>query len=105
MKLAEQNGLDVGQLLQSWAVQRGTVPLGKSQTEGQYARSICLILSVAPSHSANNVWNLAARIKSNLAVRKLSPEDMAALDALELPDGKGRTIDYSDAWGVHLFTN
>ena len=32
-KLAEKNDMDVGQLLQSWAVGRGTVPLGKSQNE------------------------------------------------------------------------
>lgn len=36
VKLAEENGVDIGQLLQSWAVQRGTVPLGKSQTECEY---------------------------------------------------------------------
>ncbi|EXJ55969.1 hypothetical protein A1O7_08900 [Cladophialophora yegresii CBS 114405] len=78
-KLAEQCKMDVGQLLQSWAVQRGTVPLGKSQTE--------------------------ARIKSNLAVRRLSPEVMAALDSLEVPNGKGRTNDYSAVWGVNLYTN
>lgn len=42
LKLAEKNGMDVGQLLQSWAVQRGTVPLGKSQTECK-----CLALDVA----------------------------------------------------------
>ena len=35
-ELAEKNRMDVGQLLQSWAVQRGTVPLGKSQNEGMY---------------------------------------------------------------------
>jgi glycerol 2-dehydrogenase (NADP+) len=35
LKLAEKNGMDVGQLLQSWAVQRGTVPLGKSSTTGK----------------------------------------------------------------------
>ena len=34
-KLAEENGMGVGQLLQSWAVQRGTVPLGKSGNEGE----------------------------------------------------------------------
>lgn len=34
IKLAEKNSMDVGQLLQSWAVQRGTVPLGKSSTPG-----------------------------------------------------------------------
>lgn len=31
-KLAKKNDMDVGQLLQSWHVQRGTVPLGKSST-------------------------------------------------------------------------
>ena len=31
-KLAAKNNMDVGQLLQSWAVGRGTVPLGKSST-------------------------------------------------------------------------
>jgi glycerol 2-dehydrogenase (NADP+) len=35
LKLAEKNDMDVGQLLQSWAVQRGTVPLGKSSTPGK----------------------------------------------------------------------
>lgn len=29
-KIAKKNDMDVGQLLQSWAVQRGTIPLGKS---------------------------------------------------------------------------
>lgn len=33
--LAKKNRMGVGQLLQSWAVQRGTIPLGKSQTPGQ----------------------------------------------------------------------
>ena len=35
VRLAQKNQMGVGQLLQSWAVQRGTVPLGKSQTPGQ----------------------------------------------------------------------
>jgi diketogulonate reductase-like aldo/keto reductase len=39
VKLAEENAVDVGQLLQSWAVQRGTIPLGKSQTECEYSIS------------------------------------------------------------------
>jgi hypothetical protein len=47
----------------------------------------------------------AGRIKSNLDVKKLSPEDMQVLDALEMPDGKGRTVTFSDAWGVPLFSN
>lgn len=34
-KLARKNKMGVGQLLLSWAVQRGTIPIGKSQTPGQ----------------------------------------------------------------------
>ena len=34
-KLAKKNNMGVGQLLLSWAVQRGTLPVGKSQTPGQ----------------------------------------------------------------------
>lgn len=33
LEIAKKNDMDVGQLLQSWAVGRGTIPLGKSQTE------------------------------------------------------------------------
>lgn len=33
-QLAKENNLGIGQMLQSWAVQRGTVPLGKSGSEG-----------------------------------------------------------------------
>jgi glycerol 2-dehydrogenase (NADP+) len=79
LKMAEKNGMDVGQLLGSWAVQRGTVPLGKSST--------------------------ASRIKSNLDLKKLSEDDMAALSGMEIADGKGRTVDFAEAWGVALFTN
>lgn len=79
LKLAKSHGMDVGQLLQSWAVQRGTVPLGKSSNE--------------------------SRIKSNLDIEKLSDADVKALDALEVPGGAGRTIDPSKSWGVPMFTN
>ena len=34
-RLARKNGMGLGQLLQSWAVQRGTIPLGKSQNPGR----------------------------------------------------------------------
>lgn len=34
-QLATKNGIGIGQLLQSWAVQRGTVPLGKSGNPGK----------------------------------------------------------------------
>ena len=34
-RLAKKNDMGVGQLLQSWAVQRGTVPLGKSGNKGK----------------------------------------------------------------------
>ena len=77
VKLAKKNDMDVGQLLQSWAVQRGTIPLGKSAT---------------PS-----------RIKSNLAIRKLSDEDFEALSKMELPNGEGRTVSPSKSFGVELF--
>ena len=46
---------------------------------------------------------LIARIKSNLKVQMLSDEDMKALDALEIPDSKGRTIDFTEQWGVKLY--
>lgn len=35
LDLAAKNNMGVGQLLQSWAVQRGTIPLGKSQSAGR----------------------------------------------------------------------
>jgi len=77
--LAEKNDMDVGQLLQSWAVQRGTVPLGKSATP--------------------------CRIKTNLDVRKLSGEDMEEINQLALPNEEGRTVNFNDKWGVPLFKN
>lgn len=77
LKLAEKNKMDVGQLLQSWAVQRETVPLGKSATP--------------------------ARIRSNLDVRKLSDEDMKTLNDMALPNEGGRTVDFNDKWDVPLF--
>ncbi|KAK4575263.1 hypothetical protein LTR86_001115 [Recurvomyces mirabilis] len=77
LELAKKNSMDVGQLLGSWAVQRGTIPLGKSAT---------------PS-----------RIKSNLDVKKLSEEDMQTLYSMTLPGEEGRTVDFNEAWDVPLF--
>jgi glycerol 2-dehydrogenase (NADP+) len=77
LKVARKNNMDAGQVLSSWAVQRGTVPLGKSGTE--------------------------ARIRRNFAVRRLEDESMAVLNGLEVPGGKGRTVDYSEPWGIGLF--
>ncbi|KAK3074714.1 hypothetical protein LTR53_002589, partial [Teratosphaeriaceae sp. CCFEE 6253] len=76
-EVSKRTGMDIGQLLQSWAVQRGTVPLGKSATP--------------------------ARIKSNLDIRKLSDEDMATLDGIAPPEGKGRSVNFGKAWDVPLF--
>lgn len=45
VQLAQKNDMGAGQLLQSWAVQRGTIPLGKSQTPGQQALSVIHYLS------------------------------------------------------------
>ncbi|KAF2771272.1 Aldo/keto reductase [Teratosphaeria nubilosa] len=75
--VARRNGMDVGQVLQSWAVQRGTVPLGKSATAG--------------------------RIRSNLDVKKLCREDMEALDGLAMRGDEGRTVDFREEWGIPLF--
>lgn len=38
-ELASKNSMGEGQLLQSWAVQRGTIPLGKSQNAGEMNQS------------------------------------------------------------------
>lgn len=43
------------------------------------------------------------RIRTNFSVQKLSDEDMKALDDLEVPNGKGRSIDFTDEWGVELY--
>ena len=43
------------------------------------------------------------RIKANFAIRRLSDEDKKALDDLEKPNGEGRTIDFTEAWGVKLW--
>lgn len=48
---------------------------------------------------------LTERIKANVDVRRLSDEDMKALDDLEIPNGEGRTIDFIEAWGVKLWQN
>lgn len=48
-KIADRNAMDVGQCLQSWAVCRGTVPLGKSQTESMVYCSLELSTTPKPS--------------------------------------------------------
>ena len=53
IKVASKNELDVGQLLQCWAVQRGTIPLGKSQTECKFLIYLPLPASANPTiHSS-----------------------------------------------------
>lgn len=52
-KLAKKNDMDAGQLLQSWAVQRGTVPLGKSGNESKTIVRYCLIQSANFGARAN----------------------------------------------------
>lgn len=76
-EVAKKNDMGVGQCLQSWAVGRGTVPLGKSQGE--------------------------ERIKQNLAVRKLPAEDVKKLDSLKQEGDQGRTVDFGKKWGVTLY--
>ncbi|OJJ05537.1 hypothetical protein ASPVEDRAFT_198768 [Aspergillus versicolor CBS 583.65] len=65
--VAHKNGMDAGQVLQSWAVQRGTVPLAKSRSK--------------------------SRIASNLAIRRLPDEDELLLNSLEKYGLSGKCID------------
>ena len=48
---------------------------------------------------------IADRIEANHDIRRLSEEDMKALNDLEVPDGEGRTIDWTEAWGIKLWQN
>jgi glycerol 2-dehydrogenase (NADP+) len=93
-KLAKKNDMGVGQLLQSWAVQRGTIPLGKSGNRGESSHG-----------DSTSLLTSTDRIKANFHVQKLSDEDMQALNDLEIPDGKGRTIDFTEKWGIKLWQN
>lgn len=72
--VAEKRGCAIGQLLQSWAVQRGTIPLGRSTVRD--------------------------RVVSNFAVIRLSDEEMRRLDALDRGE-KGRTV--NPDWGWEIF--
>jgi glycerol 2-dehydrogenase (NADP+) len=72
--IAEKRGFAIGQLLQSWAVQRGTIPLGRS--------------------------TVRERVASNFAVAILSDEEMKALDDLDRGP-KGRTV--NPDWGWKIF--
>ena len=71
--LAQRVGMDAGQLLYSWGVQRGTVVLPKS---------------VTPS-----------RIESNRQVRELSPDVFAELNALE----RHKRFNVQAVWGFDIF--
>lgn len=72
-QLAKETGIDGGQLLASWGIQRGTVVLPKS---------------VTPS-----------RIRSNLQVRKLPREVFDKLAALE----RHKRFNTQARWGVDIF--
>jgi L-glyceraldehyde reductase len=72
-QLSSETGIDGGQLLASWGIQRGTVVLPKS---------------VTPS-----------RIRSNLRVRKLSDDVFGKLTALE----RHKRFNTQERWGVDIF--
>lgn len=66
LELAKKNDMDVGQLLQSWAVGRGTVPLGKSQNESKSFNLIdCCCTEQSPSQSSR-VKSFVANCSINL---------------------------------------
>ena len=96
-RLAEKNDMGLGQLLLSWAVQRGTIPLGKSQTPGMKDLPLRLHRAV---YAKRSPFLFAERIRSNLAVRKLSSEDFEALNAMDQGE-EGRTVDLSTNWGLN----
>ncbi|KAH7015874.1 NADP-dependent oxidoreductase domain-containing protein [Ilyonectria destructans] len=66
-EVARRNKMDVGQVLQSWVVQRGTIPLAKSQNP--------------------------KRIRSNLTLQILSEEDLKLLESIALPGMSGKCVD------------
>lgn len=66
-EVARRNNMDVGQVLQSWAVQRGTIPLAKSQSP--------------------------KRIRSNLRLQRLSDGDLRLLESISLPGLTGKCVD------------
>ncbi|KAI9166565.1 Aldehyde reductase 1 [Paramyrothecium foliicola] len=72
-ELAKQCGLDIGQVLYSWGVQRGTVVLPKS---------------VTPS-----------RIESNMKVRELPEDAFQQLNALE----RKKRYNWQVRWGFDIF--
>lgn len=72
-ELADKIGLDIGQLLYSWGVQRGTVVLPKSVT--------------------------ASRIKSNLQVSELPSDVFEKLNGME----RNKRFNWQSRWGVDIF--
>jgi diketogulonate reductase-like aldo/keto reductase len=65
-KLAEKNNMGVGQLLQSWAVQRGTVPLGKSGNAGKQCSFERIMAAVSDNHYRAN----QSKLFSSKAIRR-----------------------------------
>ncbi|KAF7321543.1 Aldo-keto reductase [Mycena kentingensis (nom. inval.)] len=64
--LAEKNTCTAAQIVISWAVQRGTIPIPKSEN--------------------------AERMKANITLVKLSPEDFAAVDELHKQPGMHKSL-------------
>jgi hypothetical protein len=46
-----------------------------------------------------------ARINSNFGFQRLSDETMEAHNSLAIPDGKGRSVDFSKPFGIPRFQN
>jgi diketogulonate reductase-like aldo/keto reductase len=72
-ELSEKTGMDGGQLLASWGIQRGTVVLPKSVTPH--------------------------RIEGNLKVSELSDDVFAAMNGLE----RHKRFNYNPRWGFDMF--
>ena len=96
VQLAKKHDMGAGQLLQSWAVQRGTVPLGKSQTPGKSSVFEPL------KEGMTEEWLVLERIKANLDVKKLPQEDFDAISGLDRGED-GRTVLMGPRWGVQFY--
>lgn len=77
LKIASARGWTTGQLLQSWAVQRGTVPLGRSEN--------------------------IDRLKSNRRIGRLTDAEMETLNNLKLEGDEGRIVKGGPNWDWEFF--
>jgi hypothetical protein len=62
------------------------------------------VINASPSH-CRMANPFTARINSNFGFQRLSDETMEAHNSLAIPDGKGRSVDFSKPFGIPRFQN